>query len=547
MESPQLTQIDQDSPAFGGLSHCSRNQCAALIYHFYINSSINVDKRMTFGYDRCPFAKNFEYQLLCLLLMLLHFPDLTDKGLADNSFYESKYESIVTLQRQYTNDYIQSALSPLHHSYIDTEKQRSFLADLVSNNVWFTVTVGSGHLHLSITWNGTLSPPLSSLLISNTYKLNNQAKVGFSQVYVLLAEDLHKSSFFVITMIQLIYQYHQGVFLSKASEVHKFQTGKEANEEPDQRQTLPTFVIVSMSALGISTVMGFFTNSFIILVNGMESTKSRNINPRELILFTLGVFNIAFQCTMVANDTLLFLWSDFYFSKYVYTIFSILLLFTIFSSFWFTFCLCGFYYIMLVTFEKTLFMHLKRNISQIVPWMLFCCILLSLIISVPVAWNIEKVECLDLLAGNITGNFTVQLSPPYMSLQYLLVTSIIGCCIPLILVAIANILIVKSLCSHVTHVRKSSGQISVQSLDASISAVHTVTSLLLLYFSFYVSETLLILDIFKVDSPCMSVCLITVYGYAPVQSVILISGSPNLRYRLKTMIHPCKSTEHMSA
>ncbi|KAG8596454.1 hypothetical protein GDO81_001911 [Engystomops pustulosus] len=284
--------------------------------------------------------------------------------------------------------------------------------------------------------------------------------------------------------------------------------------------------------------MGFFTNSFIIVAHGMDSAKSRHIHPKELILFTLGLFNIAFQCTMLANDALLFLLSDLYFSRTVYTIFSILLLFTIFSSFWFTFCLCGFYYVMLVTSEKPLFRCLKLNISRIVPLMLLSCMLLSVSISVPVAWNIKKTDYFDLLVGNSSGNFTVELGPPQMSHQYLLVTSIIGCCIPLILVAIANILIVKSLCSHASHLRKCSGGISVQSLDASVSAAHTVTSLLLLYISFYVSETLLIMDVFKVDSPLISVCLIIVYSYAPLQSVILISGSPSLRDRIKTLICP---------
>ncbi|XP_073527173.1 taste receptor type 2 member 40-like [Phyllobates terribilis] len=347
---------------------------------------------------------------------------------------------------------------------------------------------------------------------------------------------------------QLIHlNFSIGVLQRKTSKIFKFQNESEECEESDQVQTLPTFVIVSISALGISTVMGFITNSFIILVHGLDSAKARSINPKELILFTLGLINIAFQCTMVANDTLLFLWSDLYFSDHVYTIFSIILLLTIFSSFWFTFCLCGFYYVMLVTFEKTLFMRLKKNISQIVPWMLLFCMLLSTVISVPVTWNIKKVEYLDLSAGNMTGNFTMQLGLPYMSRQYLLVTSIIGCCIPLILVAIANVLIVQSLCSHAQHLRKSSGGISVQSLEASVSAARTVTSLLLLYISFYISETLLIMDIFKVDSPWISLCLVTVYSYAPVQSLILINGSPNLRDMIKTIICSSKFSEDKSS
>nr|DBA22661.1 TPA: hypothetical protein GDO54_013674 [Pyxicephalus adspersus] len=244
----------------------------------------------------------------------------------------------------------------------------------------------------------------------------------------------------------------------------------------------------------------------------MDRVKGKKVNTREVILFTLGLFNIAYQFSMAANDSVLYLWSDVYFSDNVYPILSILLLFTIFSSFWFTFCLCGFYYVMLVTFEKTFFMRLKQSISEVVPWMLFSSVLLSLIISVPVAWNIKKDEYLTQLDGNVTDNSTMQYGTPQMSLQYLLVTSIIGCCIPLILVAVANILIIKSLYVHAKHLGKNAGGMSVQSVEASISAARTVTSLLILYISFYICQILLIMAVFDVNSIWFSVCLVVIYA-----------------------------------
>ncbi|XP_056384286.1 taste receptor type 2 member 40-like [Hyla sarda] len=499
---------------------------------------------MTLRHHQCLFVKLLEQQILVLLFVLLQFPVITDNS-SDISFYDSNSKRILIPQRQYIYEPIQSALYLLHHRYTDKKNPKSFCTASVPSPVWFSLPLESEHLQISITWGLTPNPPLHDFLIENKYTKTDQQEEGFLQTYALLTGELHKPSLFVITMIHLIYQYQQAILLKKPSEIYKFHDEKSESKESDQIQALPTFVIVSISSLAISTVMGFFTNFFIIMSHGMNSLKAGNINPKEPLLFTLGLFNIAFQCTMVANDTLLFLWSDLYYSDFIYTIFSILLLFTIFSSFWFTFCLCGFYYIMLGTFEKRWFVHLKQNIARIVPWMLLSCMLLSSVISVPVAWSIKKVEYFDLSAGNITRNFTLEISPPHMNHQYLLVASIFGCCIPLILVAIANVLIVKYLCNHVTYLRKSSGGISVQSVEASVSAAHTVTSLLLLYMSFFVSETLLIMDVFKVDSPWISLCLITVYSYAPVQSVILINGSPNLRDRIKTIICPCKFTGDM--
>ncbi|XP_075049094.1 taste receptor type 2 member 40-like [Mixophyes fleayi] len=187
---------------------------------------------------------------------------------------------------------------------------------------------------------------------------------------------------------------------------------------------------------------------------------------------------------------------------------------------------------MLVTFDQTFFMRLKQSISEIVPWVLLSSVLLSLIISVPVAWNIKKEEYPGQVDVNVTDNSTIQYSTPHMSLQYLLVTSIIGCCIPLILVAFANVLIIKSLCVHAKHLGKNTGGMSVQSVDASVSAARTVTSLLLLYISFYVSQILLIMAVFDFESIWFSVCLVVIYAYSPLQSIILILGSPKLKSTL---------------
>lgn len=354
----------------------------------------------------------------------------------------------------------------------------------------------------------------------------------------LLPEHLITNSHGILAIVIFIYTYKQVFPTAREVQLRKWKTEKPSRVE---NTMLPSFVILSLSALGISTVIGFFTNSFIIVAHGMDRAKGRNINPRELILFTLGLFNIAYQFSMAANDSVLYLWSNVYFSDNVFAIFSVLLLFTIFSSFWFTFCLCGFYYVMLVTFEQTFFMRLKQSISDVVPWMLFSSVLLSLIISVPVAWNIKKDEYLVQLYGNLTDNSTVQYGIPQMSLQYLLVTSIIGCCIPLILVAFANILIIKSLCVHAKHLSKNAGGMSVQSVEASVSAARTVSSLLILYISFYISQILLIMAVFDVNSIWFSVCLLVIYAYSPVQSIILILGSPKLKSALLTFLGSRKS------
>ncbi|XP_029442226.1 taste receptor type 2 member 40-like [Rhinatrema bivittatum] len=300
---------------------------------------------------------------------------------------------------------------------------------------------------------------------------------------------------------------------------------------------LPLFTLISMVILGMSTLMAVVTNVFIVAVNCLDKTKGRATNACDLIISTLSAFNICFQCTMTANDFFVFLWSEAYFSDQVYAIFNTFLDFTIFSSFWLTVCLCGFYYLQIVLFTHPILVRLKQSISSLVPWMLLWSVLISLLLSFPAAWSVYKDPINNMTSDSFMANITLDEALPKLSLYYLLFTNIIGCFLPLLLVGISNILIVMSLCVHSRRMEQGGTSLSTPRAEARMGAAKTVTSLLLLYMSFYFSEGLMFLDIFSPTSPWLCVCLMVIYGYAPTQSVILILGSPKLRRMSMKMFH----------
>ncbi|XP_018413692.1 PREDICTED: taste receptor type 2 member 40-like [Nanorana parkeri] len=257
----------------------------------------------------------------------------------------------------------------------------------------------------------------------------------------------------------------------------------------------------------------------------MDLIRGRNISPRELILSTLGLFNMFYQLTLIANDLFIFLWNELYFSDKVHTTFSLLLFFTIFSSFWFTVCLCGFYYVNIVSFKHPFFMQLKQRMSEVVNWMLALSILIALTISIPVSWNISK-PSISLVTANApyVKEDISQISP-----HYLLIASMFGCCIPLVLVGTTDAIVLRSLYTNARLLRRNAGGMSVQSVDASMAAARTITSLLLLYLCFYLSVISLLLNIVLMGSTWFPLCVTVIYSYSPIQSVILILGSPKLK------------------
>ncbi|KAM5193793.1 taste receptor type 2 member 40-like [Mantella aurantiaca] len=287
----------------------------------------------------------------------------------------------------------------------------------------------------------------------------------------------------------------------------------------------PTFILFSMIILGVSTIMGVFTNSLIVLVNFVDKIKGKKLNPSDLILVTLGSFNIFFQFIMLINDYLSFLDFDRYSSDQIYTLFTVLLILPIFSSFWFTVCLSVYYYLQIVIFFHPILIRLKLGITHLIPKLLMASIFTSVANGLPAALNRHK----DHLHLNMSSNQSLEVIVPKVNVVYMLPSTVISCSLPLVLIGVANVMIIKSLVTH-SHKddRSAQGDLNPRA-EARRRAARTIGCLLLLYILFYVSEVLLFIDTFPRNSLGFCSCLIVIYSYPPAQSIVLILGCPKLK------------------
>ncbi|XP_075048237.1 taste receptor type 2 member 40-like [Mixophyes fleayi] len=288
---------------------------------------------------------------------------------------------------------------------------------------------------------------------------------------------------------------------------------------------LPVFILVSMIVLGISTVMVVFTNSFIIVVNLLDKVKGKKLSSTDLIVVTLCASNIFFQFIMLFNDYMSFLDGDVYFTNEVYIICTVMLMLPTFSSFWFTVCLSINYYLQIVISTHPLLIRLKLGSSQLVPQLIMASIFISLATGLPAAWNFHK----EPQNFNMSSDQSAEISVPSLNVVYLLPSTLISCSLPLILVGIANGLIIKSLVTH-SHRSdlNSNGDLSARA-EGRVRAARTISCLLFLYISFYISEILVFIEIFPQSSPGFCICLMVMYSYSPAQSIVLIFGSPKLK------------------
>ncbi|XP_056408226.1 taste receptor type 2 member 119-like [Hyla sarda] len=285
----------------------------------------------------------------------------------------------------------------------------------------------------------------------------------------------------------------------------------------------PTYIVASMTVLGASTIFGVFTNLLIVIVNIVDKVRGRKLNPSDLIMVTLGSFNVLFQLIMLVNDYVSFLDGKLYSSEQIYTLFTVLLVLPIFSSFWITVCLSVYYYLQIRIFTHQCLIRLKQGVSQLIPKLLIASVFTSVANGVPAAWYRHK----DHLSSSIFNNQSLTASKA--NIAYMLPSTVISCSLPLTVIGIANGIIIKSLLSH-SHKddRNANGDLSPRA-EARFRAARTIGTLLLLYISFYVSEVLLLIDTFPRNSPGFCGCLMIIYIYPPAQSVVLILGSPKLK------------------
>ncbi|CAH2294730.1 taste receptor type 2 member 9-like, partial [Pelobates cultripes] len=198
----------------------------------------------------------------------------------------------------------------------------------------------------------------------------------------------------------------------------------------------------------------------------------------------------------------------------------------------------------IVIFTHPFLMRLKLGISTLVPFFLVTSVLISVAISVPAIWSTHR----DPFNGNVSSNETFESDVPKLSISYLLPSNIIGCSLPLVLVAISNCLILRSLKSPSNMIEKTNNSQSPRA-KARERAAQTVGSLLLLYMSFYISEIMMFVDLFPPSSPGFCACLMIIYTYSPAQSIILILGSPKLKKVLLSLLrlHEKLSSEEPEA
>uniref|UniRef100_A0A8D0BMR3 Taste receptor type 2 n=1 Tax=Salvator merianae TaxID=96440 RepID=A0A8D0BMR3_SALMN len=293
-----------------------------------------------------------------------------------------------------------------------------------------------------------------------------------------------------------------------------------------------TKFILSLAAIADFVFCGLLSNGFITAVIITEWAKRRSLAACEQLLLSLGVSNIfaTFGLSLCFYD-----WNTkIIFSNTLQLILYSNLSYFVFMRFWLTAWLCVFYCVKILNSTHSFFLWWKMRISRLVPRLIMGSCVVSFLASFFIALTIS-IQLQSNKTANVT-NITKVGKMEELSKSANIFFLIIGSTCPLLVVFICSILVVASLCRHACKMSSKGSNLRNLQTEAHVKAAWTVLSLLVLYISFYLAQTLSSIPKFQKNLFSFLTCFIVMSIYSPVQAAILVLSNPKLKQTASRML-----------
>ncbi|KAG8546010.1 hypothetical protein GDO81_019915, partial [Engystomops pustulosus] len=248
--------------------------------------------------------------------------------------------------------------------------------------------------------------------------------------------------------------------------------------------------------------------------------------PADTILFSLGLCNVLMQSLLICSIVMYFFCFQILISDDFYRLYSGVYIPLCLSSSWMTSWLCIFYCIKITTFQFRFLVWLKSWFSDVLPGLIFMSIVVSFVLIYPITTVLSTGKC----SANNTVERSVEFLPLVVPRRFLPII-LVWCCIPCLLIFMSLTMTIASLVLHVLRI-KGSPSFSDSQITAHVSSMKTMASLLVLYIIFYLSQVILLLNMFPFTSGWFWLFLLLHYSFCTLQGIILTLGNPKLHNAL---------------
>ncbi|KAM5151653.1 taste receptor type 2 member 39-like [Mantella aurantiaca] len=297
---------------------------------------------------------------------------------------------------------------------------------------------------------------------------------------------------------------------------------------------------VCFYAISLESLVGLFTNVFIIIGISFRYLKHHDISGNDKIILALSISNVAYICVAFAYISIYQFWPSLFVTPYFVPAIFVSFMFIITSSSWLTASLCFYYYIKINNFSCNFLSRLKVKIGSLVPWMIFTSILLSLFSS---SLNIFQFTANKEHSRNLSAVYSANTSWPSTTsgkiFQENLYIAYVSHLIPFLISVVTTASTIWSLNLHRLKMKRkkapSSG--SKDRVRTYKGIVQIMIYLLVFYAVFYLVLFLFYFNTFAVGGVFLWIFLLMICSFGPVQSILLTLATTKLKKAWMKIFH----------
>ncbi|XP_075779301.1 taste receptor type 2 member 7-like [Pelodiscus sinensis] len=286
--------------------------------------------------------------------------------------------------------------------------------------------------------------------------------------------------------------------------------------------------IISLIILGMELIVGVIANGLMVVVNCLEWIRSRNLTCCDMILTSLGISRLFFQCMIIINTTIYQISSEDNTHLDLLRTLDFLWCFTSTLSLWFASLLSVFYCAKIANFSQTVFLCLKWRLLGLIPQLLMGTYLVSFFTSLASVYSIDRKyvnNSVINLSGKTTGEWTF-----YTNISSgLFILYMLSHSFPFIIFIVSSALLITSQWRHTKRKEKNTGSYRDTVTQVHVRAIQGQFSFIIFHISYFVAQVILFIGFFAESLSNSMWCLVIMVAYASVHFVILVLGNSKLK------------------
>ncbi|XP_056392747.1 taste receptor type 2 member 4-like [Hyla sarda] len=283
----------------------------------------------------------------------------------------------------------------------------------------------------------------------------------------------------------------------------------------------------------VTSCSGLFLNTFIAVISCRTRMRNVSQNPRDLLLFSIGLSSVLFGTFQFLTNMAGYIWTDLFFAlNFCLIIVNLVFVLSLFSSICLTSLLCSFYCIKLVTFRHRIFTQMRSVFPSLLPWMVAGTFVIPGVVLVTLVGVILMTAPL-LHDGSILH--CPKINQTYVVTQQAIMTGLnLMTALPFLLIVVSLGVTLSSLTFYVWKLHNSSS-FDKSHLRAHSEAAKTMLLLLTLNVLFYLSHLMLSWDLVAVFSPMGIMSFIMYFSFWALQALTLLTRNKTYRVRISAL------------